>query len=65
MGEEYGWQNPIYTMRTFPEKLYTPNGLNAFSSWEGGMLGVTTKQVEDFNRLCDEWYFNDMINAIE
>lgn len=65
IGEEYEWQNPVYTMRTFPEKLYTPDGLNAFSSWEGGILGVAMQQMEEFNQFHDEWYMNDMINSIE
>lgn len=61
IGKEYEWQNPVYTMRTFSEKLYTPSGLSAFSSWEGGVLGVAIKQMEEFNQFHDEWYLNNMI----
>jgi hypothetical protein len=56
LGVEYGTQNPIYTMRTFPENVYKPDGSRAFSSWTGGVLGVTGKQMEDFSAFHKQWY---------
>jgi hypothetical protein len=58
---EYEYQNPIYTMRIFPENLYLPNGNRAFSSWSGGLLGVTKKQMEDFTEFHKRWYIEDML----
>jgi hypothetical protein len=60
-GRENEWQNPVFTLRTFPEKLKTTNGQDAFSTWTGGMLGVMTSQMEDLNTFRDQWYFDDMI----
>ena len=60
LGKEYGLQNPVYTMRTFPENVYTLNGQKAFPSWTGGLLGVTGKQVEDFTEFHKQWYIDDL-----
>jgi hypothetical protein len=60
LGKEYGRQNPVYTMRTFPENLYGPNGQKAFGSWTGGLLGVVGKQMEDFMEFHKQWYLEDM-----
>lgn len=61
IGMEYPFQNPVYTMRTFPENLYQPNGDRAFNSWTGGFLGVTQKQLEDFTEFHKQWYIKDMM----
>ncbi|MEM8933141.1 MAG: hypothetical protein AAGE94_18280, partial [Acidobacteriota bacterium] len=55
LGVEYGEQNPVYTMRTLPENLMLPDGNAAFSRWTGGVLGVTSKQMEDFQRFIRDW----------
>jgi hypothetical protein len=48
-------ENPVYIIRTFPEKLLLLNGRNAFPKWEGGLLAVTAKQLEDFNTFMKTW----------
>lgn len=60
LGSEYGTQNPVYTMRTLPENLLRPNGDQAYQRWEGGWLGVTTKQLEDFSDFHEQWYLLDL-----
>jgi len=60
LGEEYSWQNPIYTQRTFPENVKSMDGDNAFPSWTGVMIGVLQKQTEDNIKFHDEWYWNKM-----
>lgn len=62
LGEEYSWQNPIYTMRTFPENLMNPDGSSAYPVWEGGLLGVLKEQTEDFNDFHKKWYLEDMLD---
>jgi hypothetical protein len=60
----YEWsagQNPVYLVRTMSEHLYTPGGDPAFSSWSGGLIGVLSKQMEDFNEFHRQWYLNDML----
>lgn len=61
IGQEFEFQNPIFTLRTLPEKLKTPYGLQAFDSWSGGMLGVLNAQMEDVNEMGRQWYLNDLL----
>lgn len=61
LGNEYGIQNPIYTIRTFPENVYKLDGIKAFGEWTGGLLGVTQKQLEDFNEMSRKWFLDDAL----
>jgi hypothetical protein len=45
LGEEYGDQNVIYTIRTFPENLFLYDGTGAYQQWSGGWLGVISKKM--------------------
>jgi hypothetical protein len=56
IGVEYADQNPIFTIRTFPEKLRTPDGRAAFEKRDGGLLVVTTEQMNDFGEFNRRWY---------
>ena len=60
LGEEYSWQNPVYTMRTFSENLKNPDGTRAYPEWTGGLLGVTKEQMEYFNDFHMKWYLEDL-----
>jgi hypothetical protein len=56
IGREYeAGQNPVYLIRTFPEKLFLPNGTSAFGTWTGGLLGVAMQQMEDVNEAARAW----------
>jgi hypothetical protein len=56
VGAEYGsGQNPVYLVRTLPEELYRMSGEAAFGRWEGGLLGVFGKQMEDVNQAAQQW----------
>jgi hypothetical protein len=48
-------ENPVYLVRTFPEKLKRPNGTHAFGTWTGGLLGVASRQIEEVNTAAGEW----------
>ena len=48
-------ENPIYLIRTLPEKLMLADGRPAFGSWSGGWLGVLNKQMEDVNAFGPAW----------
>lgn len=48
-------QNPVFLLRTLPEKLLLPSGQAAFGRWEGGWLGVMGKQIEDANDAAKQW----------
>jgi len=60
IGEEYPWQNPVYSTRTFPENLLNIDGSRAYGQWTGGILGVLGKQMEDFNDFNEKWYLDDL-----
>lgn len=59
LGEEYSFQNPVYTMRTFPENLLNLDGSKAYPEWSGGLFGVLGKQMDDFNDFHKKWYIAD------
>jgi hypothetical protein len=63
IGSEFDTQNPIYTIRTFPENVKNLDGSDAYPEWTGGILGVYKKQMEDFDDLNKKWYLNDWINT--
>ncbi|MES3016757.1 MAG: hypothetical protein V4721_03215 [Bacteroidota bacterium] len=60
LGKGYDSQNPVYIMRTFPQHLYNINGQAAYNEWNGGVLGVLGKQMEDFKDFHDKWYLNEL-----
>jgi hypothetical protein len=60
LGSEHrAGQNPVYLLRTLPEKLRRPDGSAAFDSWTGGFLGVAMKQMEDLNSAALSWITGD------
>lgn len=61
MGRTASYQNPVYTVRTLPEKLRRPDGSRAFSVWTGGMIGVLGAQMDDVNDFAGQWYLDDVI----
>ncbi|OEC97867.1 MULTISPECIES: hypothetical protein [unclassified Rhizobium] len=60
LGDERDWQNPLYTIRTMPSNLLDPNGISAFGTWTGGLLGVMGKQMEDHENMHRKWYLDAM-----
>ena len=58
IGSEYSWQNPNYTIRTFPENVYLLNGNRAYSRVQDGSLVILTKQSENFNDVIEKWALN-------
>jgi hypothetical protein len=48
-------ENPLYLLRTFPQKLRRPDGSQPFSEWEGGILGVAMRQLEDVTKAASAW----------
>jgi hypothetical protein len=56
LGQNYGRENPMYLVRTFPERLQTPEGGRAFERREGPPLQVVGVQLDDFNEFHRRWY---------
>jgi hypothetical protein len=65
MGKEYKFQNPIYTLRTLPENVYTLDGQHKYGVWEGGLFGVASKQMEDLNSFTQDWYLSDYVKELK
>jgi hypothetical protein len=59
LGIEYGSQNPMYTVRTFSHHLSTMTGERPFPEYEGGILGVLGKEMDEFSQMNKQWYVND------
>lgn len=56
LGSEFGnGENPVYMIRTLPENLLLPDGTHAFGRWEGGVLGVLTRQMTDVSEVARAW----------
>ncbi|HZW05336.1 MAG TPA: hypothetical protein VFF58_00370 [Candidatus Nitrosotalea sp.] len=64
LGEEFGAQNPVYTIRTFPGNLMRLDGSRAYPSWAGGLIGVLGKQMEDANDFHRQWWLDDLASAV-
>jgi hypothetical protein len=65
LGEEYGTQNPAYTIRTFPEKLTDMTGQAAYPEHKGGVLYLLRVQMEDFRDMHGKWYMNELLVEIK
>lgn len=61
LGREFGVQNPMYTIRTFPHHVLSLNGTKPFPEYDGGILFVLGKEMEQFSDLNKEWYLSDYI----
>lgn len=61
LGQEFDLQNPVYTLRTFPENVFKLDGSHAYGLWTGGWLGVVGKQMEGVNQFARDWYLNDAL----
>ena len=60
LGTEFGTQNPMFTLRTFPEKLLTTGGDQAFPKRAGGLLYLAQVQMKDFGEFNNQWFLNDL-----
>jgi hypothetical protein len=60
LGREFGDQNPFYTIRTLPINVTAMDGSHPYSEYEGGVLGVLSKEMEQFADFSDRWYSIDL-----
>jgi len=54
LGEEYDFQNPVYTARTLPEKLTNPDGTKAYYNFRSGFAGLS-EEMETFSEFTVDW----------
>lgn len=62
LGQEYNFENPIYTTRTFTQYITRPDGLPAFTKTSAGLFGIA-EDFENFNTFSDEWYLEDLASS--
>lgn len=62
IGSEFEFQNPMYTVRTFPEKVMKPDGTPAFKKHQGGLLYLARVQMQDANEMHKQWYLQDILD---
>lgn len=48
-------ENTMYLLRTLPEKLFRMDGTRAFGTWEGGIFGVFTHEMNDATEAMAAW----------
>jgi hypothetical protein len=65
LGEEYEWQNPIYTVRTFAYNLTRPDGTQAFEVPVGPMFSVLSDELDDHQAMHREWYVDDELARLQ
>jgi hypothetical protein len=46
----------MYTIRTLPINVTAMDGSHPYSEYEGGLLGVLSKEMEQFGDFSDRWY---------
>ena len=61
MGADFETQNPMYTLRTFPEKLSLPDGSRAYKEHQGGVLYLMKVQMADFTHMNQKWYLDEVV----
>lgn len=49
VGIDYPTENALYLLNHLPENVKNLDGSPAFQAWEGGWLGVATKQMDDLS----------------
>lgn len=56
VGEEYAaGQNPVFLLRTFPERLLRPDGSRPFPAMDGGLLAVAGEQMANLTEVASQW----------
>jgi len=65
IGHDFEIQNPMYTLRTFPEKVLLPDGTPAYETHRGGVLYLMKVQMADFSDMHGKWYLNEMAAEIK
>jgi hypothetical protein len=61
LGQEFDSQNPMYTIRTFAHHLSDMNGQQPFPEYEGGLLAVLDKEMEQFAEFNKRWFLDDYV----
>lgn len=63
IGEQWQNQSIMYLISAVPQAARHMDGAPAFGTWEGGVLGVMTKEIQDHNQLHWSWYLANMAGA--
>ena len=63
LGMEFSTQNPMYTTRTLPINVTAMDGSHPYVEYEGGVLGVFSKEMEQFGNFSDRWYGKQLFDT--
>ncbi|MFD1258333.1 hypothetical protein ACFQ3S_16125 [Mucilaginibacter terrae] len=63
LGETYNSQNPLYTVRTFPENVLNLDGASPYEKLQGGAFGVFAGGMDQFSDLSKKWYGEDFASG--
>jgi len=55
LASSYSNGGEIWAFNNLPSSVYRMSGAQAYSTWEGGWLGVLQKQTDDLNTMISEW----------
>lgn len=65
LGQEYSYQNPIYTMRNFPLHLETPEGAYPYHPIGGGFISAFGEEIGQFTDSQNSWYWSDVTQDLQ
>jgi len=64
LGDEYGHENVMYTLRTITENVLTLDGKKAYEpEYHSGLFGGLIGGMDNFSDFCDKWYMADYTNS--
>lgn len=64
LGDEYNYQNAMYTLRTITKNVLTLDGKKAYDpEYHSGLFGGLISGVDNFSDFCDKWYMTDYIRS--
>jgi len=63
IGQQWRSQSVMYLVTALTSSATDLTGKPAFETWEGGWIGVMSRQLQDHNQLHWSWYLADMSGA--
>lgn len=60
LGKNYATDTGTRSIETFPQNVYEMEGTQAFPSWTGNWIRVTSKQLSDFQTFNRRWYADEI-----
>ncbi|WP_345954006.1 hypothetical protein [Mucilaginibacter sp. PAMB04168] len=65
LGETYDLENPLYTVRSFPEHVFNMDGSSPYAKADGGVFAAFAEDMDQFKDFSRKWYGNDLNEEAE